>query len=344
MSQTAGMLVEKLTTVDAFVVFDLERADAAVGVTRLAPRVLVDGATWLARSQTYQFASFGQKIGGASAGINARPDGRDEAVAAFVAEVEPWVAAGRFSTEAAKGLDAVDLEPLRKLDGRAAAYFESKDTLVATGLCASAELALGGLDGRRAAIEGFERAGPALAAALGECGASVVAVSTASGTVADASGLDPAALADTGGAGGAGPSSLGREVMPAQAVLGVDADVVFVGSRAGVVDHDLAREVRASVVVPSGPVPVTAKALAVLTRAGVVVLPDFVTTAGALPAASAGAPESIDELQPLAADQVVGVLGEVLDHERGPFLGACLRAEAFLSSWYEEAPFGRPLA
>ena len=28
----------------------------------------------------------------------------------------------------------------------------------------------------------------------------------------------------------------------------------------------------------------------------------------------------------------------------GPFLGACYAAEAFLSTWQDELPFGRPLA
>ena len=39
------------------------------------------GAEMLARSVTYSFAAFGVKASGASAGINAKPDGRDAAVA-----------------------------------------------------------------------------------------------------------------------------------------------------------------------------------------------------------------------------------------------------------------------
>ena len=54
--------MQKLGGTDAFIVFDLEGAAYNVGVTRLAPKILVDGATLLARSTTYLFASFEQQV------------------------------------------------------------------------------------------------------------------------------------------------------------------------------------------------------------------------------------------------------------------------------------------
>ncbi|MDD9369328.1 MAG: hypothetical protein PV358_04385, partial [Acidimicrobiales bacterium] len=81
------MKVDKLTGTDGFVVTDLDDATTSVGVVRLAPKVLRDGAQLLARSVTYAFASFGiAGHGGASAGINAKPDARDDALAAFLDE------------------------------------------------------------------------------------------------------------------------------------------------------------------------------------------------------------------------------------------------------------------
>ncbi len=38
------------------------------------------------------------------------------------------------------------------------------------------------------------------------------------------------------------------------------------------------------------------------------------------------------------------VIGEVLPHEHGPLLGACMRAEEHLRSWHPTLPFGRPIA
>jgi hypothetical protein len=92
---------------------------------------------------------------------------------------------------------------------------------------------------------------------------------------------------------------------------------------------------------------VTAKGLAVLRRSEVSVLPDFITTAGGMlgglaPVLDGGASPTRDPAQ--VADQVQSALREVLDHDQGPLLGACHRAEAFLRSWRPELPFGRPLA
>ena len=70
-----------------------------------------------------------------------------------------------------------------------------------------------------------------------------------------------------------------------QAGFDVECDALLVAGKAGVLEHDLAATVRAKVVVPLTPVPVTARALAVLGRAGVVVVPDFLSTAAPLLAA-----------------------------------------------------------
>ena len=70
------MQVQKLSSTDAFVLRDLGDDVRSIGVVRCAPKILQDGATWLARSVTYACASFGIQAGGASAGINAKPDAR----------------------------------------------------------------------------------------------------------------------------------------------------------------------------------------------------------------------------------------------------------------------------
>ena len=39
-----------------------------------------------------------------------------------------------------------------------------------------------------------------------------------------------------------------------------------------------------------------------------------------------------------------GAYTDVIGHDEGAYLGACYRAEAFLRTWQETLPFGRPLA
>jgi hypothetical protein len=344
--------IHKLAATDAFVVFDLDGRPSggergadlrSVGPTRLAPKILVDGAELLARSATYLFASFEQQVGGASAGINSRPEGRDDAVAAFVAELKPLVEAGTFTTEAGRGLRPADLAPLTEAAATPLPVGERRGELVAAGVVAAAERVLGGLDGRTVAVEGWDQAPrAALAAALAERGASIVAVATGTTMVGAVGGLDPALLADPAW-DPAGPGAEGAgEVQRAEMVWAVAADVVLAGSKAGVLDHTVADAVQARAVIPWGAVPVTAKALAALRRRDVAVLPDFVTLAGPSLVAVGGLPAAAGG--PEVATAVTAVLDEILDHAQGPLLGACHRAEAYLRTWRDALPFGRPIA
>ena len=140
------MRVQKLETTDGFLLFDLDGAERSLGVARLAPKVLNDSAEMLARSVTYSFAAFGLKLSGASAGINAKPEGRDAAIAAFVAEVKPLVASGSLVLHPSTGLSDEDLAPLGS---------EPPDpTLTAHSALAAAEAVLGGLEGKTVEVIG----------------------------------------------------------------------------------------------------------------------------------------------------------------------------------------------
>lgn len=340
-----AVTTRKLTTVDGFVVVDLPGDAASVGIVRSAPKVLVDGATWLARTQTYQFASFERRVGGASAAVNAAPEAREEAAAAFVEELSTELAAGSLLFEPAKGFPPSQGEVLRGTDPRPALWWEHRHELRGVGVAAAVATVVNG-PGARVVIEGFDESGPALVAALVAAGAIVVAVATPTGTAVLPDGLAPDVASEAWAAHGPGfVAELGMEPAAAASVFGVAADVLVVGSKVGVVDHDVATALQVRAVVPGAALPVTAKALATLGRADVVVLPDFVTTAGGLVAwpADASTPE-LTEARVAAAEVVTAVLAEVADHPSGPLLGACERAEAFLSTWCDALPFGRPIA
>ncbi len=351
--QNAGVPVQKLTSTDAFVIRDVARADhmpvRSIGAVRCAPKILQDGAGWLARSVTYSCASFGIESSGASAGINAAADSRAESLAAFDGELAPLVADGTLVLDAAKGVSSEDLPAMLAADPRSDDVRSFAPQVLAAGIVAASASALGdpsgrGLDGMRFAIEGMDAMAPAnavaLLAAIVGVGGTVVGISSAKGSLMRAEGIDLDELRSSVEIGTVA-TILGEEPPAGNRLLGVDASVLLVGSKAGALEHNGAGFVRAGVVVPWGPVAVTAKALAVLTRAGVVVVPDFLALAGpllswAIEPSLGGNPDEIPAL-------VAGSLAEVLGHERGPVLGACLRAEAFLGTWAPELPFGRPL-
>ncbi|HET6949986.1 MAG TPA: hypothetical protein VFI47_06415 [Acidimicrobiales bacterium] len=282
------MKVDKLTGTDGFVVTDLYDATTSVGIVRLAPKVLRDGAELLARSVTYAFASFGVAgHAGASGAINAKPEARDDAVAAFVDEMRPRAERGALVLAPGTGLTADDLAPL--------GWTAPDPALVAAGALAAGRVA-GPHDWRTAAVVG---GGPVAEAAVAQ-------LTEADATLADAR-------------------------------LDADCDVLFVAGKAGVLDHTAAAGVKARTIVPLAPVPVTARALAVLGRADRVVIPDFLSTAAPLLAAyDAGGGDPIARIHTAVTD--------LADQGTGLWLTAAKRAEEQLATWTAAKPFGRPLA
>ena len=295
----------KLSGTDAFVVVDLDGAEASSGPVRQARKVLPGGVRDLARSQTYTYAALEMRRGGASAGINAVDADRAEAVAAFVEQAAALVADRTYLPDPAKGVDEADLAPLRAADprSRSGAFLVECEALSAA---VAAEAAVG-LDRRTAAIEGTGACGPALAAALAERGATVVESSSESWASAP-------------------------------------VDIVFAGSKMGAVNHGSAESLQARLLVPCGRLPFTAKALAVCRRRGIGALPDFVTLAGSTIAAWSDPEADDDEVRSAVTATVTELTAETADHPDGPFLAACYAAESFLATWQDELPFGRPLA
>lgn len=344
------MRIHKFKSTDAFVAIDLVGAETSSGPVRWARRVLQGGAKDLARSQTYTYAVLNMRHGGASAGISAEGPERGEAVGAFVAEAAELVEYGTYLPDAAKGVSEADLAPLRANDPRATSRLAGEgstfvDQAEGLGAAVCAQHSVGDLSGRSVAVEGFGANGPALAAAVIERGATVGAVATTAGSVSSDSGFDAQTLADAWDEHGAAlVNELGAAARPAE-VFGSGADVFFVGSKMGVVNHEIAAQIcDAAAVVACGRIPVTARALAVLRRGGVAVPADFVALAGSSLALWGDPDHSGAEILAVV-EQTVGTLsGEFATHPDGPFLAACLAAESHLSTWQDELPFGRPLA
>src|SRR5690606_33393595 len=143
------------------------------------------------------------------------------------------------------------------------------------------------------------------------------AVAAAAGALGS---LDGARMAIVGSgpvaeAAAAAASGQGATAEPG-AGMDADCDVLLVAGKAGVLEHDLAATVKARAVVPLTPVPVTARALAVLGRAGTIVVPDFLSTAAPLLAAFAA-----DAGDPL--ERVQTCVGYLAGEGAGLWMAAC---------------------
>ncbi|MEM7141316.1 MAG: hypothetical protein AAF548_09815 [Actinomycetota bacterium] len=344
------MRIHKFSTTEAFIAIDIEGAEASSGPVRWARKVLQGGAKDLARSQTYTYAVLGMKRGGASAGISADGPERDAAVGAFVEEAAALVADGTYLPDAAKGVGEADLAALREADerdtgrlgGDSPTFVDRCDGLSAA-VCA--HHAASGLAGKSVAIEGFGANGPSLAEAVAERGGRVSAIATATGTVTNDEGFDIAALAEGWATNGADMVNDLGEVGHPMAIFGSGADVWFVGSKMGVVNHEVAAQIgEVSAVVASGRVPLTARALAVLRRNEVAAPADFVSLAGSTLALWGDPNRTEAEILAGINEDIGDMTAEFKAHDDGAFLAACFEAESFLSTWQDELPFGRPLA
>jgi len=299
--------ITKLTSTDAFVVVDLPSARVASGIVRCAKKILQDGAVNLARTQTYTYAAFGMQRSGASAGINADGAGRNAAVAAFVDELGPRAAAGELVLDAGKGLAAEELVAWRVGDPRVVDRGDADGSTLATGVVAAAHAALGGLGGRTIVVEEGAVHSATIASAFTTAGASV-------------------------------------SVAPTSDALVSECDVLCVGSKVGLIDHDIAAALRCALVVPTAALPITARGLAVAGRAGVRVLADFVTTAAPTLVAWDRDAADVSAANGNAFARISEVVTAAAAHPEGDLLGACYLAEEFLRTWCDELPFGRPLA
>ncbi|MEO5837482.1 MAG: hypothetical protein ABIQ73_30265 [Acidimicrobiales bacterium] len=327
------MRIHKLTSTDAFVVFDLDGASSATGAVRAGDKILAATATELARCTTYAYASLGLQKGGASAGINAPEAARHDAIAKFVAEIEKLTVDGTFLPDHNKSVTSADLASLRPHDPRV----DIDDDALIAQACLDVLDALGyDLADGRVAIEGFSLSSLPLLELLAHQDARIVAVGTSAGTATNSAGFDAAELRGLMAAHGDDcVAHLNGDALPANRIFGADADVMFVGSRLGALNDRSAPFVKARTIVPTAPSPVTAKGFALLQQANVTVVPDFVVMAAPLAAAwQTGDPSAA----------VAGIVHEIVDEDEGLYLAACHRAEAFLRTWCERLPFGRPLA
>lgn len=301
------MALLKLTSTDAFVVTDIPDAPAT-GVVRMGKKILQSSAKDLARSATYSFAAFGLQRGGASAGINALDEAVPSALENFTAEVQ---SIDGLDLSPGKGVTMDQLAPLLKAQHGLA----GSRAIAVTGIVAAARWAAGGdLSGKTAAVEGQGQHPMAdlVAAGLTDAGATVVA-----------------------------PKPGAKPWM----IWGSDVDLLLAGTKPGTLNHQGAATVKASALIPWGPIPVTTKAYLTLARAEVKVLPDFVAAAGGLVAPYfADASRDAAALGVEAARQVTAVLEQNATHPEGVLMGACIAAENFLESWTDWSPFGRPLA
>ncbi len=341
------MPILRLKTVDAFVALDLENASPSAGGVRLAKDVSEEELSLLARAMTYKWAVLSMKVGGAKSGI--RHDGgagREDAVLRFCREIKSLVDEGHLMVGPDLGTSEADLAPVRKSGppGPMGATVDGQpieDLLTGFGVVCAMEAALGTLDGRTVAIEGFGKVGGGIAREAAKRGGRVVAFSTLEGCVARPEGFDVQELFALRKAhGDALVRHLGAPVLPTAALFEVKADALSPGARLGAINLERARRVDVRVIAPAANVPYQRGAVELLEARGVLALPDFVCNSAAVIGYRSPATATPTEVFALVRQRIGDLIRRSLSHPRGAYAGAAAIAEEFLRSW--RPPTGLP--
>ena len=292
---------DRRTGMRGVLVIDNTARGMGKGGTRMSATLRVTEVARLARAMTWKWAAVDLFHGGAKAGIlgdPASPDKegilrafaralRNEVPAEYVFGLDVGLSeadAAIFADELGDRGAAVGLP--RELGG----FPYDELGVTGFGVAEAADAAAGviglSLTGARVAIQGFGAVGQAAAERLVELGAVVVAAATARGTVLDADGLDVARLVELRRQHGDDCVVHYGSVLPVEAVLECDADILVPAALQDVIDKDLARATSVRLIVEGANLPTTPAAREVLHARGVAVVPDFIANAGGIVAAA----------------------------------------------------------
>ena len=276
----------------AVVAVDNIACGPAIGGVRMAPDVGAEEAFRLARAMTFKNAAAGLPHGGGKSVIAAAarmpPADKERLIRAFAAAIADLA---DYIPGPDMGTDEVAMGWIKDETGRAVGLPRELggiplDEIGATGFglgvaveVASRHLGLP-LAGARVVVEGFGSVGRHAARFLAEKGAVLVAANDSRGTIADAGGLDAAALAALKAAGRPLADHPRGEKLERDAVVGIPCDIWIPAARPDVIHEGNVGRLSARLVAEGANIPVSAGAEATLAAKGVLVLPDFIANAG----------------------------------------------------------------
>ena len=282
----------------AIVVVDNTACGAAVGGVRMAPDVSVEECFRLARAMTWKNAAAGLPHGGGKSVIfgdpRMSPAEKEQLIRAFadaIRDIADYIPGPDMGT------DERCMAWIKDETGRAVGLPSvvggiPLDEIGATGFglaaCVDVAREFIGLDlkGARVAVQGFGVVGKHAARFLAEKGAVLVAASDTSGTLADPSGLDVGALIALKEAGRSLREHDKGSKLATDAILGIDCDIWIPAARPDVVRGDNVARLRTRLMPQGANIPCTPEAEQALHERGVLVVPDFIASAGGVICAS----------------------------------------------------------
>jgi glutamate dehydrogenase (NAD(P)+) len=272
------------------------------GGTRMSPDLTLEEIAELARTMTYKWGIFGIPRAGSKSGIWADPAmpaaDKQRTLRAFGRQLRDHMVAREAVLGPDMGLTVDDVAHIyagagltyprsglfsRAHEGDPAGFAMTGFGVIVAARAAAAEIGLP-LDGARVAVQGFGQVGVGCARYAAREGARIVAVSTVEGAILDPRGLDVdrlLALRRDHGDRCVVEYRAAERIDP-DALLTMDADVVIPAAGPRAIHGGNAGAIRARLVVSGGNNTVAESCLRPLHERGVIVVPDFVASAGGI--------------------------------------------------------------
>jgi glutamate dehydrogenase (NAD(P)+) len=287
-------IVSRGSSVLGYLVIDSLVAGRSCGGLRLLPDIDESEMRQLARAMTLKYGFLGLPQGGAKAGVRGDPEGplmeRRERLIEFGRAIAPLLRNRIYVPGTDMGTDVDDIRYMLKGVGVPITYRElrSNDSGYYTALSVFTSVKQAVRHSRKnllecsVAIEGFGKVGSALAGLFHDIHVRVVAVSTSKGAIYNPHGLDIKALKELTAKAGSQAVSLytdAKHIEPKE-LLGLPVDILCPCARHDSMNKENADLISAHIICSGANNPVTPEAEAVLSKKGVLCLPDFVTNCG----------------------------------------------------------------
>lgn len=277
-------------------VIDNTARGPGIGGIRMAPDVTTQEVSRLARAMTLKTAIADLPYGGAKGGIIGNPSAsnRYDIIRAYAKFLRPNT---DYIPAPDMGLDESCMAIIFDEIGRAASLPRElggipADEIGSTGYGVSeaaevvAEYIGLSLSGSMAIIEGFGAVGKGAFRFLRDKGVKIVAVSDSEGAIYNSKGLDYDGLTEVKSTTGAVKNYEDGQVISKTELFKVDTDILIPAARPDSITMQNARDIKARIVVEAANIPATKEAEKCLHDKGVLVVPDFIASAGGLIAGS----------------------------------------------------------
>jgi glutamate dehydrogenase (NAD(P)+) len=298
----------------------------ATGGTRMLPDITTHEIFLLARAMTYKKATMGVPVGGAKAGIwedpNVSSPRREAIFRAFGKAMKPLYKANIVLYGSDMGVHDADVKIFREEAGYAspsqADYSQElrdgeplENHFTGYGVVVSAKEACKfsgiNISGAKVAIEGFGKVGGGAAIYFLKEGAKIVALSSIKGAIYNEKGLDMKRLFDLRKRFGDDCilKYTDAKKIEKEELFYLPVEVLSPGGRPLVIHEKNADKVKAKVITSGANIPITEKALEILNKKGVVVVPDFISNSG-------GSTAGLSRRSGLNADQAFIAIEKVI--------------------------------